>query len=108
MKAPEGVFWRLFSTQFTCLLFFFTCRLVSGIPDSNNQCFTRLSLGSSLTPQQNTACLVSPNETFSAGFYEVGKNAYAFSIWYTQTRNRTVAWVANCYLLCSLANNGYL
>ena len=55
----------------------------------------RLIPGSSLTPEQNTTCLISPNETFSAGFYGVGNNAYAFAIWYTHTPNRTVAWVAN-------------
>lgn len=98
METPKGICWRLFSTQLTCFLFLFTCRLVSGIPNSNNQCITkinRLSPGSSLTPEQNTTCLISPSETFSAGFYGVGNNAYAFAIWYTGTPNRTVAWVAN-------------
>lgn len=55
----------------------------------------KLSLGDSLTPQQNKSCLVSPNQTFSAGFYEVGINAYAFAIWYTHTLNRTLVWAAN-------------
>eukprot|EP00253_Pinus_taeda_P011010 PITA_11010 len=98
MEAPEGICWRLFCIQLTCLFLLFSCRLVSGIPNFNNQCTTkkdRLSLGSSLTSEQNTTCLISPQETFSAGFYGVGNNAYAFAIWYTHTPDRTVAWVAN-------------
>eukprot|EP00253_Pinus_taeda_P031451 PITA_31451 len=95
MEAPQGVCRRLLP----CLLLLFTCSVVSGIPISNHQnCVTKkdgLSLGSSLTSQQNTTCLVSPNETFSAGFYGVGNNAYAFAIWFTQTPSRTVVWVAN-------------
>ncbi|GLJ05535.1 hypothetical protein SUGI_0019740 [Cryptomeria japonica] len=55
----------------------------------------KLSLGDSLIPQQNTTCLVSPNKTFSAGFYEVGINAYLFAVWYTHTVNLTLVWAAN-------------
>jgi len=98
MEAELGIHWRCFSTQLTCLMFLFTCSHVSGIYISNHQCDIKkhgLSPGSSLTLQQNKTCLVSPKGTFSAGFYSVGDNAYAFAIWYTRTRDRTVAWVAN-------------
>jgi len=98
MEAELGIHWRCFSTQLTCLMFLFTCSHVSGIYISNHQCDIKkhgLSPGSSLTLQQNKTCLVSPKGTFSAGFYSVGDNAYAFAIWYTRTRDRTVPWVAN-------------
>lgn len=55
----------------------------------------KLSLGGTLIPLQNTSWLVSPNQTFSAGFYEVGDNAYAFGVWYTHTANLTVVWTVN-------------
>lgn len=98
MEAELGFRCRFFSAQRTCLMLLFACSHVSGIYISKNQCNIKkdvLKLGSSLTPQQNTTCLVSPHEMFSAGFYMVGDNAYVFAIWYTQTPDRTVAWVAN-------------
>ncbi|XVF39862.1 hypothetical protein PTKIN_Ptkin01aG0066700 [Pterospermum kingtungense] len=43
--------------------------------------------------------LISPNGTFSAGFYPVGNNAYAFAIWFSKPNcllcNCTVVWMAN-------------
>ncbi|KAE9456678.1 hypothetical protein C3L33_11419, partial [Rhododendron williamsianum] len=42
--------------------------------------------------------LISANGTFSAGFHSVGKNAYCFSIWFTEPTsdgNLTVVWMAN-------------
>ncbi|KAI8549986.1 hypothetical protein RHMOL_Rhmol06G0068400 [Rhododendron molle] len=42
--------------------------------------------------------LISANGTFSAGFYNVGENAYCFSIWFTEPTsdgNLTVVWMAN-------------
>ncbi|KAG5543584.1 hypothetical protein RHGRI_016355 [Rhododendron griersonianum] len=42
--------------------------------------------------------LISANGTFSAGFHNIGKNAYCFSIWFTEPTsdgNLTVVWMAN-------------
>ncbi|KAI8549988.1 hypothetical protein RHMOL_Rhmol06G0068600 [Rhododendron molle] len=42
--------------------------------------------------------LISENEIFSAGFHNVGENAYCFSIWFTEPTsdgNLTVVWMAN-------------
>ncbi|XP_057428548.1 putative receptor protein kinase ZmPK1 [Lotus japonicus] len=44
--------------------------------------------------------IVSPNHTFTAGFYPVGENTYYFAIWFTQPphqnlQNATVVWIAN-------------
>ncbi|KAF7113190.1 hypothetical protein RHSIM_RhsimUnG0151900 [Rhododendron simsii] len=42
--------------------------------------------------------LISENGIFSAGFHFVGKNAYCFSIWFTEPTsdgNLTVVWMAN-------------
>lgn len=49
----------------------------------------------SLSVENEDDILVSPNGTFSAGFYKVGTNAYCFSIWFTNSANRTVTWMAN-------------
>ncbi|CAK8565651.1 unnamed protein product [Lathyrus sativus] len=47
--------------------------------------------------------ILSPNNTFTAGFYPVGENAYSFAIWFTQKKKHlntnnnsaTVVWMAN-------------
>ncbi|XP_004305180.1 PREDICTED: putative receptor protein kinase ZmPK1-like [Fragaria vesca subsp. vesca] len=39
--------------------------------------------------------LVSPSGTFSSGFYKVGANASCYAIWFTNTVNKTVVWMAN-------------
>ncbi|VVA12027.1 PREDICTED: putative receptor kinase ZmPK1 [Prunus dulcis] len=58
-----------------------------------------LSLGSSLSVENEADTLISPNGLFSAGFFPVGKNAYCFGIWYTEpaapAQNLTVVWIAN-------------
>ncbi|KAJ9558417.1 hypothetical protein OSB04_013031 [Centaurea solstitialis] len=57
-----------------------------------------LTLGSSLSVENKDDLLVSPNAHFTAGFHEVGENAYAFSVWFSgryMTENRTVIWMAN-------------
>ncbi|KAJ1284700.1 hypothetical protein BS78_03G225300 [Paspalum vaginatum] len=47
---------------------------------------------------------LSPDATFSCGFYELGTNALTFSIWYTTSaEERAVVWTANPYS----AGSGY-
>lgn len=57
---------------------------------------TTLNIGSSLSVEElDKTFLVSPNHTFSCGFYKAGKNAFYFSIWFTNTVDKTVIWTAN-------------
>ncbi|KAL6277998.1 hypothetical protein ACE6H2_021599 [Prunus campanulata] len=51
--------------------------------------------GSSLKVEEEIDFLVSPNGTFSRGFYEVGTNASCYSIWFSKSVNKTVVWMAN-------------
>ncbi|KAB5552097.1 hypothetical protein DKX38_009408 [Salix brachista] len=51
--------------------------------------------GSSLSVEDDSDILISPDKTFSCGFYGMGQNAYWFSIWFTYSRDRTVVWMAN-------------
>ncbi|KAI5430015.1 hypothetical protein KIW84_034551 [Lathyrus oleraceus] len=42
--------------------------------------------------------IVSSNGTFSAGFYQVGENAFSFAIWFTELHNHNpdnIVWMAN-------------
>ncbi|KAL5809237.1 hypothetical protein ACOSQ3_029928 [Xanthoceras sorbifolium] len=55
----------------------------------------RLGLGNFLAVEKESDFLTSPNGTFSSGFYKVGTNAYCYSIWFTNSVNKTVVWMAN-------------
>ncbi|XP_059669494.1 putative receptor protein kinase ZmPK1 [Cornus florida] len=55
-----------------------------------------LRRGSSLSVEDASDLITSPDNSFSCGFYRVGSsNAYWFAIWFTNARDRTVVWMAN-------------
>lgn len=54
-----------------------------------------LERGSSLSVEDDSDLLTSPDNSFTCGFYGVGTNAYWFAIWFTDSRDRTVVWMAN-------------
>lgn len=60
-----------------------------------------LSRGSALSVEKESDTLVSPNRAFTCSFYSVGSNAYIFSIWFTNSVNKTKAWTANWDLIVS-------
>lgn len=78
---------------------------LSSIPETNSMQgpgitkLQSLPRKKTLSPEQipwgQGSYLVSqPKETFIAGFYPVGFNAYAFAVWYAH-QNTTVVWMAN-------------
>lgn len=70
--------------------------MISVLPFSYASPLLMLSTGSSLFVEEHKQTfLTSPNADFSCGFYEVGGNAFSFSIWFTNSKNRTVVWSAN-------------
>lgn len=57
-----------------------------------------LRRGSSLHVEDESDFLISPDKTFTAGFFKVGTNAYCFAVWFTARAgeaNRTAVWTAN-------------
>lgn len=62
-------------------------------PFSSSSPPENINKGSSLSVE-NEDILISPNRVFSAGFYEVGENAFCFSVWYTEEKD-TIVWMAN-------------
>ncbi|XXG84890.1 hypothetical protein AAC387_Pa11g0099 [Persea americana] len=54
-----------------------------------------LSKGSSLSVQRLDDIIVSPDNTFTAGFHSVGDNAYTFAVWFTKSISFTPIWMAN-------------
>ncbi|CBI30485.3 unnamed protein product, partial [Vitis vinifera] len=55
-----------------------------------------LQRGSSLSVEDDSDdYITSPDKSFTCGFYGMGENAYWFSIWFTNSKERTVVWMAN-------------
>ncbi|KAJ1284703.1 hypothetical protein BS78_03G225500 [Paspalum vaginatum] len=70
--------------------------LLTILPSSYASPQQMLSPGSSLLVEDyKQTFLTSPSADFSCGFYEVGGNAFSFSIWFTNTMEKTVVWSAN-------------
>ncbi|KAK1276996.1 putative receptor protein kinase ZmPK1 [Acorus gramineus] len=55
---------------------------------------TTLHRDSSLSVEDEDNFLTSPSGSFSCGFYQVGTNAFSFSIWFTNSAAKTVVWTA--------------
>ncbi|KAJ4971157.1 hypothetical protein NE237_004256 [Protea cynaroides] len=51
--------------------------------------------GPYLAVEDKSGILTSPDKFFTCEFYPVGINAFCFLVWYTNTANRTVVWMAN-------------
>ncbi|KAL2346442.1 hypothetical protein Fmac_000442 [Flemingia macrophylla] len=51
--------------------------------------------GSSLSVEKTTDQLLSSNGDFSAGFFQVGDNAFCFAVCFTRSKRPTVLWMAN-------------
>jgi hypothetical protein len=60
-----------------------------------------LKKGSSLSVENyEEDVIVSSNGIFSAGFYQIGENAFSFAIWFTELKNHShnpanIVWMAN-------------
>ncbi|XVF36350.1 hypothetical protein REPUB_Repub19eG0051000 [Reevesia pubescens] len=80
------------------LQLFFVLSLIL-LPPFLSSTYQKLSEGSSLSVENSGDVLISPKGRFSAGFYPVGNNAYAFAIWFSKPtclfHNCTVVWMAN-------------
>ncbi|XP_015935227.2 putative receptor protein kinase ZmPK1 [Arachis duranensis] len=71
------------------LLLLLTCFAPAAAKDT-------LSQGSSLSVEKPTTdILVSANGDFSAGFFQVGDNAFCFSVMFTRSQTPTPVWMAN-------------
>ncbi|TVU51177.1 hypothetical protein EJB05_02586, partial [Eragrostis curvula] len=54
-----------------------------------------LKKGSSLSVDRASDILLSPDGTFSFGFYNLSSTAFSLSIWFTNSADRAIAWSAN-------------
>ncbi|KAI3750390.1 hypothetical protein L2E82_21025 [Cichorium intybus] len=54
-----------------------------------------LQKGSSLSVDDTSDVIRSPDNSYTCGFYSFQSNAYWFAIWFTNSKDRTVVWTAN-------------
>ncbi|CAI9262698.1 unnamed protein product [Lactuca saligna] len=76
---------------FLLLLF---CSLIKSSA-SKNTIKDHLQRGSSLSVNDDSNVIRSPDSTYTCGFYGFQSNAYWFAIWFTNSKERTVVWTAN-------------
>ncbi|XP_054799859.1 putative receptor protein kinase ZmPK1 [Prosopis cineraria] len=78
------------------ILIFFLLSFLLCIPSPCSPATTDTLLqGSSLSVEKPADTLVSANGVFSAGFFQVGDNAFCFSIRFTRSKQPTLVWIAN-------------
>ncbi|KAK3040492.1 hypothetical protein RJ639_028777 [Escallonia herrerae] len=65
------------------------------INSATSQIQNDLERGSSLSVEDDSDLITSPDGSFTCGFHNAGGNAYWFSIWFTSSTDRTVVWTAN-------------
>ncbi|XP_010256777.1 PREDICTED: putative receptor protein kinase ZmPK1 [Nelumbo nucifera] len=76
------------------LLFSFTFFLCSSFVLSASR--NSIYRGASLSVEDHVSdVLTSPDQSFACGFYQVGIDAYSFSIWFAHSNIKTVVWTAN-------------
>ncbi|EOY07397.1 S-locus lectin protein kinase family protein, putative [Theobroma cacao] len=80
-------------TSTSSTLFLVAIFVCFSLSSSRNPNF--MQKGSSLSVEDNSDLLISADNTFACGFYSVGENAYCFSIWFTNSKEKTVVWMAN-------------
>ncbi|KVH88250.1 hypothetical protein Ccrd_024325 [Cynara cardunculus var. scolymus] len=72
----------------TVIILSHTPSSLSSSPDGHG-----LTRGSSLSVENKDDTLVSSNGLFTAGFHQVGENAYGFAVWFSEqatSGNRTI------------------
>lgn len=77
--------------------FFSILPVLSLLPLLSSAAFTdTLPLRSSLSVDKHQIDILrSPNGTFTCGFHSIYDNAFTFSIWYTNSVDKTIVWTAN-------------
>ncbi|KAJ0085277.1 hypothetical protein Patl1_08883 [Pistacia atlantica] len=75
-------------------IFFFLLFLLQTPPNSSAT-FQVLEEGSSLSVDNSNDYLISANGVYSAGFFNVGDNAFCFAVWFINSSPPVAAWMAN-------------
>ncbi|KAI3474141.1 hypothetical protein Pfo_028929 [Paulownia fortunei] len=77
------------------LYLFFSLNLLSFFPVATSRSHFDLKRGDSISVGKKSEFITSPDNSFTCGFYGLGTNANWFAIWFTNSRDRTLVWMAN-------------
>ena len=83
------------SQKFPSILLILLIFLISFFPFATSNTQNILQRGSFLSVEDDSDYITSPDKSFNCSFYGMGENAYWFSIWFTNSKERTVVWMAN-------------
>ncbi|KAK9095814.1 hypothetical protein Sjap_021311 [Stephania japonica] len=86
---------KMMNAPLVLLLVILSAMLIFSTSSYGPPAHSSLSKGSSLPVEKPNDVLVSPNGVFTAGFRDVGDNAYYFATWFTQSSNSTIVWMVN-------------
>nr|XP_043609728.1 putative receptor protein kinase ZmPK1 [Erigeron canadensis] len=82
-----------------CIDFINSSSSSTGSNSTPKSCHSYLTRGTSLSVENKDQLLVSSDGLFTAGFHQVGVNAYAFAVWFSEQttpgEGRMVVWMAN-------------
>ncbi|KAK4419020.1 putative receptor protein kinase ZmPK1 [Sesamum alatum] len=78
-----------------CLYLFFLLSSLSCFPLATSRANFQLKRGDSISVGKESGYITSPDNSFTCGFHSLGTNAYWFAIWFTNSRDKTVVWMAN-------------
>ncbi|WRX33276.1 Protein kinase domain - like 10 [Theobroma cacao] len=59
------------------------------------QSYSNISLGSSLSAQNDNSSWTSPSGDFAFGFQRIGKDGFLLAIWFNKIPEKTIVWSAN-------------
>ncbi|KAL8039313.1 hypothetical protein ABFX02_10G027700 [Erythranthe guttata] len=87
---------RSFILESLHLSLLFLLLLSSSFPVAISRSRSSLKIGDSISVAKESEFLISPDNSFTCGFYGLGTNANWFGIWFANTGARhTVVWTAN-------------
>ncbi|KAL3531770.1 hypothetical protein ACH5RR_005291 [Cinchona calisaya] len=62
---------------------------------SASEVHTYLEIGATLSVEDDKGFITSPDKSFTCGFYGDGSNACWLAVWFTNSKDKTVVWMAN-------------
>ncbi|KAL2533789.1 G-type lectin S-receptor-like serine/threonine-protein kinase [Abeliophyllum distichum] len=84
------------SQTLVCFYLLFLLALFFSFHSATSKSHLQLKRGASLSVDDASDFLTSPDNSFTCGFHNLGSsNAYWFAIWFTNSKDKTIVWMAN-------------
>ncbi|KAL2554541.1 G-type lectin S-receptor-like serine/threonine-protein kinase [Forsythia ovata] len=84
------------SQTLECFYLLFLLALFFSFHSATSKSHLQLKRGASLSVDDASDFLTSPDNSFTCGFHNLGSsNAYWFAVWFTNSKDKTAVWMAN-------------